>query len=81
MKNKIVKLQNGVSYYLLEEIIYLDKHYVYGIPCDLEKDELYESMAVILEVMKKQEDIIFQEISDDNITLEVLKQFQKKFQE
>ena len=81
MKDKIISLKNGDSYYILDEIDYLEKKYAYGIPCNLKNESLNEGTAIIMELKTEQNQIIVDEIYDDEIALEVLKLFQKKFQE
>ncbi len=81
MKDKIISLKNGDSYYIIDEIDYLGKKYAYGIPCNLKNESLNEETAIIMELKTEQNQIIVDEIYDDEIALEVLKLFQKKFQE
>lgn len=81
MKDKIIQLKTKDSYYILDEITYQNKRYAYAIPCDLETDFMNKDIAILMELTIEQQEIIVNEIQDDNIALEVLKIFQKRFQE
>ncbi len=80
MKNTVIQLKTGVSYYILEELVYNQKKYVMTVECNLDNDEMEEENLVMMEVKVENDNVIVDEIQDDNVALEVLKLFQKKFQ-
>lgn len=81
MKDKIIELKTGVQYYILKELEYKSKKYAYAMQCDLKNDTLDEENPVVMELINENDNIVVKEIEDDNIALEVIKEFQKKFQE
>ena len=44
VKDKVIQMDNGKSYYVLEEIEYQGKKYILTLECDLEKDMVNEDI-------------------------------------
>lgn len=78
IKDKIVELENGVSYYVLDEIIYNNKKYILTIECDLKKDEINENDYFVMELKIDGNDIIFSPITDNKLAMDVTELLIKK---
>ena len=50
VKDKIIELENGINYYVIEEIDHNDKKYVLAAMCDLEKEEVNEEDYIVMEI-------------------------------
>lgn len=73
IKDKIVELENGTNYYILEDITYNNKKYVLCAMCDLKNDILESEDYVVMELEIKNSELFINNIEDDNIALEVSK--------
>lgn len=67
MKDKIIKLQTGEEYYILEEINYEDKKYILGTKCNLEKDEINEEELTLLNVSIKDNELVINNVKDQQL--------------
>lgn len=67
MKDKIIKLQSGEEYYILEELNYEDKKYVLGSQCDLEKDEINKEEFALFNVDIKDNNLVINNVDDKNL--------------
>lgn len=67
VKDKIIELENGTNYYVLEETEYNDKKYVLAAQCDLEKEELNEDDYIVMEIKIEDDALVTKNIHDDNI--------------
>lgn len=67
IKDKIIELENGYSYYILNDITYNQKKYVLATLCNMEKDEIDEENYIILELNVNNNDLYLTHINDDNI--------------
>ena len=65
IKDKIIELENGSNYYILEDINYNQKKYVLAALCDLENDEIDEDNYIILEVNVNNNDLFTSHIIDE----------------
>lgn len=79
MKDKIIELKNGINYYVLEELVYNNKKYIFGAECDLEKDTIKENDFIVMEVTLKDNELVLDDITDDNIAQIVTNMFMDKF--
>ncbi len=80
MKDSVIQLKTGVQYYILEELEYKSKKYAYALQCNLETDTIDEENHIIMEIRMENDNMIVDEIQDDNLAIEIAKEFQKKFQ-
>lgn len=67
VKDKIIELENGINYYVIEEIDHNDKKYVLAAMCDLEKEEVNEEDYIVMEIRIEDDALVTKNIHDDNI--------------
>ena len=67
VKDKIIELENGINYYILEETSYNDRKYVLAAVCDLEKDDLNTEDFIIMEIKIVDNNLMTANIEDDNL--------------
>jgi hypothetical protein len=67
VKDKIIELENGTNYYVIEEIDHNDKKYVLAAMCDLEKEEVNEEDYIVMEIKIEDDALVTKNINDDNI--------------
>ena len=67
VKDKIIELENGINYYVIEEIDHNDKKYVLAAMCDLEKEEVNEEDYIVMEIKIEDDALVTNNINDDNI--------------
>ena len=67
VKDKIIELENGINYYVIEEIDHNDKKYVLAAMCDLEKEEVNEEDYIVMEIRIEDDSLVTKNIHDDNI--------------
>ena len=66
MIDKIIKLTDNTTIYILDEIDYKNRKFIYGVEWDSEKEILKENYFV-LEVKVKNESLILDNINDVEI--------------
>lgn len=66
MIDKIIKLTDNTTIYILDEIDYKNKKFIYGVECDTEKELLKENYFV-LEVKVKNDILTLDNINDVEI--------------
>lgn len=64
VKDRILDLKNGVSYYILEEIVYNDKKYVMACACDTKSNYVNEDDYVVMEITINNDDLVLENIKD-----------------
>lgn len=68
VKDKIIQMDNGQSYYALEEIEYNGRKFLLSVECDVEKDELVnEDDYHIMELAFENSDLVIKRVEDDNL--------------
>ena len=67
VKDKIIELENGINYYVIEEIDHNDKKYVLAAMCDLEKEEVNVEDYIVMEIKIEDDALVTKNIKDDNI--------------
>lgn len=65
IRDKIIELENGINYYILEEITYNNKKYALAVECDLEKEEINENKYIVMELKLENNNLITADIEDD----------------
>ena len=73
IKDRIIELENGCNYYILEDINYNQKKYVLASLCNLEKDYMDEDNYIVLEVNINNNDLYLNHITDTSIVSTVTK--------
>ena len=80
MKDKIIEIQDGDKYYILESVTYGGKLYALGALCDPEEDTMNDEELYLMEIYTNDEETFAFEVLDETIAEEVITEFQKKMQ-
>lgn len=77
MKDKVVSISIGKEIYILDEINYADKKFIYGVECNNSEDaiEPLTDNYYFLEVKENNGDLILDNIDDPILSDEVSKIF------
>ena len=67
VKDKVIEMENGHNYYILEEVEYNNKKYVLSLECDLENDKIDEENYYVMEFSIINDDIVIKNIEDDEV--------------
>lgn len=78
IKDKIIELNNGINYYILDEISYNNKKYILAAECELEKDELKEDNYIIAEIKVEGTDLVTADIEDEELSQTITKMLIEK---
>lgn len=78
IKDKIIELNNGVNYYILDEISYNNKKYILAAECELEKDELKEENYIVAEIKVEGTDLVTADIEDEELAKTITKMLIEK---
>ena len=78
MKNSLIDLKNGSSFYILEDIMYNNKNYALAV--SINEDDIDKMNVVVLEYYFENGQIMVNEIADDSIAKTVTELLQKKLQ-
>lgn len=65
IKDKMIELENGVNYYILEELTYNNKKYALAVECDLEKEEMNDDKYIVMEIKLDNNNLTTAYIEDD----------------
>lgn len=68
IKDKIIEMDNGKNYYILEEVSYNGKKYLLSAECNLEKDEINEEGYIVMEMIIENEELKINQIKDNELT-------------
>ena len=79
IKDRIIELENGTNYYVLEDITYMEKKYAIAAECDLENDTVDENKYIIIEIAIKNNDLYINNIENDELAKIVTKLLLEKF--
>ena len=72
IKDKIIQMDNGKSYYVLEDVEYNEKKYILSVECDLDKDEVNEEDYFVMELDMAGDELAVKHIEDDKIAKMVI---------
>jgi len=72
--DKVLKLKNDSKYYVLDELNYEDRKFVFTVECDLENVSYIENY-LILEIVIDSNKLIVKNIEDVNILENITKLF------
>ena len=78
MKNSLINLKNGNSFYILEDTVYNNKNYVLAV--SINEDDTNKMNVVVMEYYFENGQIMVSEIADDNIAKIVTELLQQKLQ-
>lgn len=78
IKDKIIELESGINYYVIEEISYNNKMYLLAAECDPEKDTVKEDNYIVMEVKLDNNELITTNIEDDNVAAIVTQKLLEK---
>lgn len=67
IKDKVIEMDNGRSYYILDSIDYNNRMYALALECDLDKDEVNEEDYFAMEIAIEDNDLSVRQILDDNV--------------
>lgn len=67
VKDKVIQMDNGKNYYVLEEVEYNNKKYILTLECNLEQDTINEEDYLVMQLDIKNEDLHIKKITDNNI--------------
>lgn len=68
IKDKIIEMDNGKNYYILEEVSYNGKKYLLSAECYLEKDEINEEDYIVMEMVVENEELKINQIKDNELS-------------
>lgn len=73
IKDRIIELENGTNYYIIDDITYNQKKYVLAAECDLEKDTVTEDRYIVMELKINNNDLFIINIENDDTSKIVTK--------
>lgn len=68
IKNKVIELNDGINYYVLEEVSHDNKKYILTVECDLENENLNADEFLVMEIKISGTDLITSPIEDDELS-------------
>ena len=68
IKDRILSLDNGVSYYIIEELEKDNRKFILALPCDIEQDKATDEDFAIKEISMEGEDLVITSIEDEIAT-------------
>lgn len=68
VKDKIIQMDNGKCYYVLEDVEYNGKKYILSLECDLDKDAVNEEDYFVMELSMVDGELAIKRVEDDNIS-------------
>ena len=78
MKNSLINLKNGNSFYILEDTVYNNKNYALAV--SINEDDTNKMNVVVMEYYFENGQIMVSEIADGNIAKIVTELLQQKLQ-
>ena len=78
MKNSLINLKNGNSFYILEDTVYNNKNYALAV--SINEDDTNKMNVVVMEYYFENGQMMVSEIADDNIAKTVTELLQQKLQ-
>ena len=67
IKDKVIEMDNGKEYYILEEVSYNGKKYLLSAECNLEKDEINEEDYLVMEMEIANDELKINTIEDNQL--------------
>lgn len=79
MKDKIIKLDNNNTYYILESIQSNTGYYILGASCDMENDNIDTENLLVYEVTLINNEVCTKEITNDDLIKKVTARLIQKY--
>ena len=79
MKDKMIKLNNGNAYYILESIQSSSGYYVLGASCNMENDNIDTDNLLVCEVTLINNEVSTKEITDKNLVKNITARLIQKY--
>ena len=79
MKDKMIKLNNGNAYYILESIQSNSGYYVLGASCNMENDNIDADNLLVCEVTLINNEVSTKEITDKNLVKNITARLIQKY--
>lgn len=78
MKDKVISLNSGEEYYILEELEYNDRKFGLGLKCDLEHDTANEDELELFEISMDDGNLVILNVTDQELATEVTNRILEK---
>lgn len=78
MKDKVISLNSGEEYYILEELSYNSKKYALGLKCDLEHDIANEDELELFEISMNDGNLVILDVTDEELAAKVTNRILEK---
>lgn len=78
MKGKILELNDGIEYYVLDELDYNNKKYVFTSPYNQKNETIDEENFLVVEIKINKDKLIVNDINDSNEALNISNMFLEK---
>lgn len=73
IKDKVFQIEDGTSFYIIDDINYQNRKYALTLQCDLDKDEVNEDEYLVMEVTMNNGELHLKGIYDDELAAIVTK--------
>ena len=73
IKDKVFQIEDGTSFYIIDDINYQNRKYALTLQCDLDKDEVNEDEYLVMEVTMDNGGLQLKGIYDDELAAIVTK--------
>jgi len=67
VRDKIIQMDNGNNYYVLEEVEYNGKKYILTLECDLDKDDIKSEDYLVMELAINGDALSIKPILDNEV--------------
>lgn len=67
VKDNVITMENGQSYYIIEDVEYKGKKYVLSVECNLDLDIVNEDDYLIMELQLIDNDLVIKNVNDIEI--------------
>ncbi|MBR3161118.1 MAG: hypothetical protein IKF19_00100 [Bacilli bacterium] len=64
MKDRIITLNSGINFYIIEELEYQNKKYILGSKCDLKKEIINQEELDLFEISIKDNNLVLNNVED-----------------
>ncbi len=78
MKDKVISLNTGEEYYILEELEYNHKKFGLGLKCDLEHDTVNEDELELFEISINNDNLVILNVTDNELATVVTNKILEK---
>lgn len=81
LKDKIIEIEDGVNYYIIEEIDFNNKKYILAAQCDTLNDNVNEEDYIVKEICIENDNLVTKNIMDDNLASDIIEKLVTKVRE